>query len=385
MSARRFTVLVIGGYGVFGSRLCRLLAATPVLRVVVAGRFPDTARRLAQELARDRPDAGIEALRLDIDGELSAALECSDADVVIHAAGPFQGQDYRVARACIATGRHYIDLADGRDFVAGFAALDGAARRAGVLAVSGASSVPGLSGAVVAHLARNLVALEQVEIGITPGNRAPRGLAVVRAILGYTGRAIPVWTDGGQGRVYGWQDLRRRSLRLAGRAPLGARWFAACDVPDTALLPARYPGLRDVTFHAGLELAVLHLGLWLLSWPVRWRLLPGLAPLAPLARRLAALLEPFGTDRGGMFVEVSGRDAAGAPQRRRWTLIAEGGDGPFVPCLPAAILTRALAEGRLALRGARPCLDLFDLDDVATATNGLRLYWGEERVDVGAA
>lgn len=35
-------------------------------------------------------------------------------DIVIHARGPFQGQDYQVPKACIYAGCHYIDLADDR-------------------------------------------------------------------------------------------------------------------------------------------------------------------------------------------------------------------------------------------------------------------------------
>jgi saccharopine dehydrogenase-like NADP-dependent oxidoreductase len=42
----------------------------------------------------------------------------------VDAAGPFQGAEPRVARAAIAAGLHYVDLADARDFVAGFRALD---------------------------------------------------------------------------------------------------------------------------------------------------------------------------------------------------------------------------------------------------------------------
>jgi saccharopine dehydrogenase-like NADP-dependent oxidoreductase len=38
-------------------------------------------------------------------------------DSVIHTAGPFQGQDYAVARSAIAAGANYIDLADGRDLL----------------------------------------------------------------------------------------------------------------------------------------------------------------------------------------------------------------------------------------------------------------------------
>jgi hypothetical protein len=46
-----------------------------------------------------------------------------------------------------------VDLADGRDFVCGIDVLDPQAKAAGVLLLSGASSVPALSSAVVDALA----------------------------------------------------------------------------------------------------------------------------------------------------------------------------------------------------------------------------------------
>lgn len=378
MSVSGFTVLVIGGYGVFGSRLCRLLAREPGFKVLVAGRSSEKAAALARELCGEAPDRRVEGLCLDLAGDFDTVLGRAAADLVIHVAGPFERQDYRVARACIRHGLHYVDLADGRDFVRGIAALDGLARAAEVLVVSGASSVPGLSGAVIDHLSRGLVGGRDIAIGITPGNRVPRGLGLVSTILGYVGKPLPAWRDGRRTTIHGWQDLCRRTLRLPGLAPLGPRWFAFCDVPDLALVPDRDPGLRSLAFHAGLELTALHIALWLLSWPVRWRLLPSLAPFARLARCIAGLFEGFGSDRGGMFVDVSGRLDRGRRVRRRWTLIAESGDGPFVPCLPAVILARALARGNPAPSGAYPCIGLFGLDDFAAAARGLALHWGEE-------
>ncbi|AXB77982.1 hypothetical protein TQ38_002700 [Novosphingobium sp. P6W] len=61
--------------------------------------------------------------------------------------------DHAIPRACIAAGVHYIDIANSREFVCGIEALEAAAKDAGVVLLSGASSVPALSGAAVRHLA----------------------------------------------------------------------------------------------------------------------------------------------------------------------------------------------------------------------------------------
>ncbi len=115
------TVLILGGYGFFGKRIGAALAQEPDIRVLIAGRHLDKARSAARELGL----APEQALQLDAQlPQLAAELSSHGIDTVIHTAGPFQGQGYEVARAAIAAGANYIDLADGRDFVAGIADLN---------------------------------------------------------------------------------------------------------------------------------------------------------------------------------------------------------------------------------------------------------------------
>jgi hypothetical protein len=115
-------------------------------------------------------------------------------------------------------------------------------------------------------------------------------------------------------------------------------------------------------FRAGLELPLLHLGLAACGWPVRVGLLRSLVPLAAVFLRLVRLVERFGSDRGFMLVEAEGLDGSGAPSRAFWTLVAESGDGPFIPTLPALAALRALGDGRLEHRGAAICAGVLPLD-----------------------
>lgn len=365
---RAFKVLILGGTGVFGSRLCERLVGIPSLDITVAGRDAVRAERLAQRLREASRGAQVVGRAVPIDDGLREHLSAARPDVVVHAAGPFQGQDYRVAEACLASGSHYVDLADGREFVTGFDRLDRMAKAARRLAITGASSVPGLSSAAVDALSKGFRSLESIRIGISPGNRAPRGLAVIESILSYSGQPFPSWRNGAMVEVFGWQGLRRRSL-----PGLGSRWFCDCDVPDVALFPSRYDGVREVRFQAGLELSVLHLGLWGLSGLVRLGLLPNLRRFAAPFRRMADWFEGFGTDKGGMYVEVTGRDGRGDTVTRAWSLVAESGHGPYVPIVPAVILVRKLAGGVLTEWGARPCMGLFDLRDFAEETSDLAI------------
>jgi hypothetical protein len=145
---------------------------------------------------------------------------------------------------------------------------------------------------------------------------------------------------------------------------LGRRWLSLCETPDLDLLPARYPSVRTVRFRAGLELSILHLGLSALTLPVRYRLIRSLRPWAAPLQKLASLFERLGTDRGGMSVDVAGVDANGCAVRATWSLVAEAGDGPNIPVLPALALLRGLIQDRVPAKGAKIASELLALDDI---------------------
>jgi hypothetical protein len=332
--------VVIGGTGNFGARICRALAADRGIEVVAA--------------ARGGGDALLDVRSPGFAGDLAKLAP----GLVVHCAGPFQGQDYRVALAALAAGAHYLDLADARGFVARFAdAVDAPARAAGRLALAGASTLPALSSAVVDALSGRLAAVDSIRIAIAPGQRAARGRATIAGVFSYAGRPFRWLSQGAWRTVHGWQELER--VRFA----FGARWAAACDVPDLELFPARYPGVRTVEFRAALELGAQHAALWLAAALRRAGVGVPLERHAAALDRLAALMDAFGGDRGGMLVALTGTRANGTRARVEWQLTAEAGHGPEIPCMAAILLARRLARGELRGAGASPCVGVLALPE----------------------
>lgn len=358
-------VLVIGAGGVFGSRLCEGLSRSG-FEVVAAGRDLGRAEAIATRLRTAFPSAVVEATALDTASLTPEALTATGADIVADAAGPFQGTEPTTARAAIAAGLHYIDLADGRDFVAAFPALDASARAAGVVALTGCSSTPALSNAALDQLTAGWREVISVEAAISPGARAPRGLSVMRAILSWLGRPVRVFEGGEWTTRKGWSGLYRRDFGRAGR-----RRVSLCETPDLDLFPARFQPRERALFLAGLEPWPAHIGAWALARLVgRLRFDP--VPLAHSLVRLSEGAAVFGSDRGAMRVEARGVDGEGRAVRAVWRLVAEPGEGPVTPSLPALAAIRAIAAGRVE-PGARACVGLLTLEDIVaeTAPHGL--------------
>lgn len=357
------TVLVLGGYGNFGAYICKALSQDENIRLLIAGRNLEKAQNFSVQL-------GLPARRGQyLDAEvttLASDLLGMGVNTVIHTAGPFQNQDYRVAQACIDAGCNYIDLADGRDFVAGISALNNSALAAGVLVTSGASSVPALSSAVVDTLRPEFSRVDAIRLAIASGARTP-GLATIRAVLGYCGKPFTRLQDGLRQTVYGWQDLHVRRYP----DPIGKRWLGSCDVPDLVLFPERYPEVRTVTFHAGLGVPVSHLTTWALSWLVRWGWLESLAAWAKPLRWISRSTEAIGTQDSAMHVELSGLGKNGLPLTRTWHVLAFNHHGPNIPCGAAIALARKLARGDALPVGALPCIGLLSLDEYLAALAGL--------------
>lgn len=373
----RQCIVVLGGYGHFGGRICRGLIGLGGVELVVAGRSRDRSQAFVDELRQNCPGGTVRSALLDHAApEFERELGALAPSIVVHAAGPFQGQGFRVAEACLRHGSHYVDLADGRDFVTDFSRLDSAARRRGVLLVAGASTLPAVSSAVVEHLGADLANIKGIETAILPANRTERGRSTIAAVFSYVGKPIRAFQNGEWTKKHGWIDVRKVEH------PTCARWAGFCDVPDLELFPQRYPTAQTVTFHAGLELGWQQWGMWLMAWLTRLGIVSNWSRHAGAFDRISARLTSLGSDVGGMQVRVFGRDGAGRRVRRTWNLTAGSNHGPEIPCIPARVVAMKLVGNELTKRGAMPCMGLMSLQDFATVAAEFDIEWNiDEQAD----
>jgi Domain of unknown function (DUF4166)/Saccharopine dehydrogenase NADP binding domain len=366
MTVGPLKVLILGGYGTFGGRLAQLLADENGLALIIAGRSRDRAQAFCATLPSTRRAAAVPEA-FDRDGDVERQLRAITPDVIVDATGPFQsyGQNpyqdpYRVVRAAIAVGVHYLDLADGSDFVNGVTQFDAEARARGIFVLAGVSSFPVLTAAVVRQLSEGMARVDEVTGGIAPSPYANVGINVIRAIASYAGK--PVATGRGAATSHALIDSKRYTVAVPGRLPLFPIRFSLVDVPDRYVLPALWPSLRLTWLGAGPVPEIWHRALNALAWLVRLKLLPSLSPLAPLMYRTINVLS-WGEHRGGMFIAVQGTGLRGERIERSWHLLAEGNDGPLIPSMAAAAIIRHCLASRRPAAGARAATTDLELAD----------------------
>lgn len=372
-------ILVLGGYGNFGKRIVEHLSQQifdDEICILVTGRNVQKANALCQKLTHCQP------LELDFQQpDFAEQLKQHKVELLIHTSGPFQDQDQTVPRACVQAGCHYLDLSDDRAFVCNIQSLDQQAKEKGILLVSGASSVPGISSTVISHYLARFSQLIEIDMAIAPGNKAERGHATIKGILSYIGRPFDVWEGGKWQSKYGWMDANKRFFSMH----MSKRWMANVDVPDLQLFPEFFPKVRTVNFQAGLELPWLHLTMVFMAQLAKIGLVKNWAGISKLAFYLSNKLHIFGSDVGGMQVRMVGLDVNLQTLVLTWNLRANGGIGPYIPTFPTLILAKKLITGELTLTGAMPCLNLFELAEfeVLAKQYGITFELREEAGVVG--
>jgi hypothetical protein len=381
-----FRILIVGGYGIFGGRLVELLESDARLTLLVAGRSLSTAstycagrRKAVAKLVPTVFD------RTDADAKYLAALR---PVVVVDASGPFQEYDknrYRLVEHCIECGAHYLDLADGSDFVAGIVKFDAAARKAGVYVLSGVSSFPVLTAAVVHRLSTDMALVDSIRGGIAPSPYAGVGPNVIRAIASYSGQQITLKRGGRVVTGRPFTESMRFSIAVPGRIPLESRRFSLVDVPDLRTLAELWPRAADVWMGAAPVPAPLHWALTVFAWLVRIRLSPSLSWMAGAIYFVTSHVR-WGEHRGGMFVEVQGQGKDGGRIIREWHLLAEGDDGPLIPCMALEAIIRKSLGGSPPLAGARTAVSDVCLADYEALFIRRTIYSGirERMPDSGA-
>jgi hypothetical protein len=357
-----FRVMVVGGYGNFGSIVCRHLALMPDVELVLSGRDPRKLQSKLDELNSQSANVCAGWCGDAMGSEFKSALSALNIQLVVHTGGPFQGQSYAVAESCIDAGVNYCDLADCRTFVNGIDVLDARAKQAGVAILSGCSSVPTLSSAIIDEQRQRFSRIDSIEHGISSSAKMP-GLSTIEGVLAYAGKPIKQLKNGKVHEVSGWLDLTLRKM-----PQMGTRLLANVDVPDMDIFARRY-GAQTLKFKAGAGLKLGGIANGLLAQALKVGLVRDHALWAARLHRLGLRFERFGDGKSAMYIDVQGLGVDGKPLTMTAQLTALNDKGPEIPSCAAVALATKMASGYVPSAGARPCVGEISVAEYLAAIN----------------
>ena len=344
-------ILVIGGTGVLGSRIVRLLAAVPRVELLFTSR--EAARAATEE--RVLATEGVEARAICWRGEGGAAalLARTRPDLMIDATGSLSGLEPSLAMSRLRLGIAYIDLSPSRLHIRQTRELDAMAVAAGVPVLTGAGLLPSVSMAAASTMAREMTEVSALRVFVCPGNQEARGRAFLQTLMASAGRPFRHLRDGVWTTGRNWLDLRRLDLPgvWADAGPV-RRLFASIDAPDHDLMPEHWPDIATTSVQGGMELGLMQVGLWGAAWLRRLGLVRNPAWFSGLAADVGGLFRSFGTARSAFRVELEG--SIGAHRvRRLWQIEGDEGEFAWVAAAPAAALARLVVVGPRPAPGAR--------------------------------
>lgn len=348
--------MVLGGYGRYGQHISSALAGMEGVRVIAAGRKPPRKTGANSNIQYQRLDAG------DI-ASLKTAL--ADVYMLINATGLFSGgSQYDVARACIETGTHYIDLADNRDYIANFASLGGLAEKNQVLLVTAAGVSPSLSALLVDTLKHEFDRISDIRVYRSAGNRNPGGPASLRGLLEQIGHSIRVRQKEKWLNIDVWSN----SQVIRFPRPVGRRRCFCVNAPELDALVERF-NADSVIYRTGFELGLFNVGLKLLARSKKHQGIKAPEKLARLLLRLGRMARKFGHDNDVLGVIIGGtRD--GAVIEHAAYLVAREGAGLVIPCASAIALVRKFLVQGIPGAGVARTQDLISFDDVRAELSG---------------
>ena len=273
-------ILILGGYGVFGRLLAKELLERTPHTVMLAGRSQRNATVARGQLGHgDRT----RAVALDLHDPDSMVPELANVDVVVCAAGPFQGLSPQLVLRSVAAGVHWLDISDDPEWIAAVLHNTEIQRLAGerdLVVAPGMSTSPAISSALAELCLKELPSATSVRTALFIGNRNAKGAGVIASALASCRFPLEDVDLLSYGRRQGW----------------------------------RAPSADAVVFGASTGCATRFV--LVPEWRLAARLLRGVARLglrgerpARVMARLARWSSAFGENRGSIDVAV--HDAAG--------------------------------------------------------------------------
>jgi saccharopine dehydrogenase (NAD+, L-lysine-forming) len=370
-------VTVLGGGGVVGSIAAETLASSGVFSEVV---IADINIAQANRVVKGLGQGNASAVELDAVSPHSIRNAIAGSSVVLNCVGPYYKYGPIILKEVIESKINYVDVCDDLDATEKLLDMDGNARKAGISALIGMGSSPGIANLLVKFCADSLLdQVEVVDIYHAHGGEKVEGPAVVKHRIHSMSMDIPMFLDSKFTTVRLFEDSGKSLEEEVEFQDVGTYSVYAYPHPETITLPKFLKGIKRVT-NLGLVLppdyAELIKGMVRLGItdeePMEvqgHQIAPqefAVAFILSQRHRLmqeAGLIEPMGC----LKIVVKG-NKNGEQSNYIFSMSSRGqgmGEGTGVP---AALGTMLMATGKVKHEGVNPpegCVDPLDLLELA--------------------
>ena len=238
-------ITVLGGCGAVGSIAVKTLASSDTFSKIVIGDIDvQKAKKLASELGPEK----VSAIKVDASDPDSIKEAIKGSSVVLNCIGPFYQFGPRVLKATIDSGINYVDICDDFDATEKILAMDEDAKKAGISALIGMGSSPGVANVLVRFCAENLLdEVESIDIYHAHGGEEEEGAAVVKHRIHSMIIGVPVFLDGKSKTVSLFEDSGKALEEEVDFQDVGKYRVYAYPHPETITLPRYIKGVKRVT------------------------------------------------------------------------------------------------------------------------------------------
>lgn len=186
-------VVVLGGCGVVGSAAVRTLAQDDTFsELVIADINLERAKNMADELGEK-----VSGIKFDANDNDSIKNAIAGADVVVNTVGPYYKYEKPILSAVIEAGINYVDVNDDTGATYDALDMDQAAKDAGILALIGMGSSPGVTNILAAFAANTLLEeCESIDMYHAHGGEPSEGPGVIGHRFYCLSNEVPVFIDG---------------------------------------------------------------------------------------------------------------------------------------------------------------------------------------------
>jgi saccharopine dehydrogenase (NAD+, L-lysine-forming) len=238
-------ITVLGGGGTVGSIATKTLASSGVFSEVVVA---DINAAAARKVVKEAGGAKLSVIEFDAGRPESIQDAVAGSAVVLNCVGPFYKYGPVILKAVIGAGINYVDVCDDFDATEALLAMDAKAKQAGVSALIGMGSSPGVANVLVRFCADSLLdEVEAVDIYHAHGGEQTEGPAVVKHRIHSMKMDIPVFLDGQFKTVQLFEGSGKALEEETEFQNVGTYRVYAYPHPETITLPHYLKGVKRVT------------------------------------------------------------------------------------------------------------------------------------------